>query len=168
MLRLTSARIVRFVLATALSLWIAGAGCMFGCETMFAAVAGGQGTSQTQHMGQGQVKASADSCSSSKSHDCCAKNQTKEQSGTSRAVTPGRTLLASEKSSPGGMMRCPFAVNGAAVVTKASSKQIAPPVAPLPSFLPTESFRGQSISLSHRPLLPNRGHTYLRCCVFLI
>lgn len=169
---LSSARVVRFVLAPALSLWIAGAGCLFACESMVAAAAGDPGTSQAQHTGHGQVvKASADTCSSSKSHDCCRKNKankTNEQPGASRTVIPGRALIASENSSPGGMMRCPLALNGSAVVTKASSKQIAAPVALSPSFLPTESFLEQTASLSRRPLLPNRGHTYLRCCVFLI
>ena len=167
---LSSARIVRIVLAPAHSLWIAGAGCMFACESMVAAAAGDPATSQAQHTGHGQVVASGDACSSSKSHDCCRKNKsnkTIEQPRASRTVIPGRALIASENS-PGGMMRCPLALNGVAVVTKASSKQIAAPVALSPSCLPTENFLELSTSLSPRPFLPNRGHTYLHCCVFLI
>jgi len=166
---LSSARIVRFVLAPALSLWVAGAGCMFACGSMVAAAASHSGMSEDQHAGQSvAIVDSGHACSSAKSHDCCAKSKTEDQTKASPTEVPYTALMASEQSSSREAMGCPLAVNGAAVVTKVSSKEIAAPAALSTSTYPNENFIEQKTSLSPRPRLPNRGYTYLRCCVFLI
>ena len=165
---LSSARIVRFVLAPALSLWVAGVGCMFACESVVAAAASHSGMRDAQHARQSPaIVASGHGCSAAKSHDCCAKSKTNEQTKASLTETPSTALIASEQSSSRERMGCPLAVNGAAVVTKVS-KETTGPAALSTSTLSTEDFIEQKTSLSPRPRLPNRGHTYLRCCVFLI
>jgi hypothetical protein len=66
------------------------------------------------------------------------------------------------------MMDCPLAVNSAAALSKAkpdlSRLSLTPPIAGY--ALPGN--RAQTTALSTPLRLPNRGHTYLRCCVFLI
>jgi hypothetical protein len=67
------------------------------------------------------------------------------------------------------MMDCPLAVNASAALSKArpdlSNLSLTP--ARVTDSLPNKP--EQTVALSSSPLrLPNRGHTYLRCCVFLI
>jgi hypothetical protein len=162
----SSTKIVRFGLALSLSLWIAGAGCVFGCESMFTAAQEPQGATEAQFTGRNvSTVVSQDVCASTKSHDCCVKN--KKAHGT-RTETPQRIGFASQQGLPRETMRCPLAVNGVAVVTKTSGKQIVAPVALSTASLPTENTLEQKAALSPPRRLPNRGHTYLRCCVFLI
>jgi hypothetical protein len=169
MWKLPSGKIVRLLLAPALSLWIAGVGCMFGCENMVAA-AGQSGTRQPAKLAGHNlaIVATGDACSSAKSHDCCAKRKTKSQHNSRPTETSNATLIASDQSSSSEMMGCPLAVNATAVVTKSSSKQVAAPAALPDSTLLGVNLQEQNASLSTRARLPNRGHTYLRCCVFLI
>jgi hypothetical protein len=168
MWNMSSARIVRLLLAPALGLWIAGVGCMFGCENMVAA-AGQSGTKQAKLAGHSlAIIATGDACSPAKSHNCCAKSKSKSQHNARPTKTSNTTLIASDQSSSSEMMGCPLAVNATAVVTKSSSKQVATPAALPNSTLPGINLQEQNASLSTPARLPNRGHTYLRCCVFLI
>lgn len=161
----SSATIVRFGLALALSLWIAGAGCMFGCESMVAAAQEPRGATEAQSTWHKVPTAvSGHACDSAESHDCCVKAR---KAVTGRTETPETVGVASEHGLPPEMMRCPLAVNGAAVITK-TSKQIVAPVALSRASLPPENTFEQNAALSPPSRLPNRGHTYLCCCVFLI
>jgi hypothetical protein len=66
------------------------------------------------------------------------------------------------------MMDCPLAVNARAALSKAKpdTSRTALPHTRASARLPL--LREQATALSPPTLLPNRGHTYLRCCVFLI
>ena len=164
---LSSGRVVRFVLAPALSFWLAGTGCMLGCESMTAAAATLK-TNSSHHLTSGStIVASGHACSSNKSHDCCAKNRKEDSSAPSQSKHSNEALLTSGGSSS-SPINCPFAVSRTAVVAKAQGRDTNA------SAVVTDSNPGQQISLEQvAPLspplrLPNRGHTYLRCCVFLI
>lgn len=135
---------------------------------MFTAAQEPQGATEGQYTGHKiPTVVSEEACASAKSHDCCVKNKNKKANG-SRTETPETVGFASEQGLPRETIRCPLAVNGVAVVTKTSSKQLVAPVALSTASLPTENTIEQKAALSPPPRLPNRGHTYLRCCVFLI
>jgi len=63
---------------------------------------------------------------------------------------------------------CPLSVGKAAIAAKIRNNEVAAGPVVENSILPAENFLEQTASLSTPPRLPNRGHTYLRCCVFLI
>ncbi len=159
-------RITRFALALALSLWIAGAGCMLGCGNMTAAAQPAHETGAPQSAGHLATIVSGDACPSSKSHDCCAKKTRAKSKTTAQETSP--VLIPAEEGSSGSAMGCPLAINSSAVISKTSGKQIVS-LAAVSTATPLAFVRlEQSGPLSAPPRLPNRGHTYLHCCVFLI
>jgi hypothetical protein len=195
MLSLSSSRIVRFVLAPMLSLWITGAGCMLGCEGMVATAAtagNGPDASSSVHFGHSlTIVATGHACSSNdssavssevrkQSHDCCKQNraepltepqterQTEPRPDIQRTSSGAATIIQSGASSSGMTGDCPLASSKTAVVVKSRRSEARAPQLVAYSYLPAQNFLEQSYSLSTPRLLPNRGHTYLRCCVFLI
>jgi hypothetical protein len=168
-------KIVRGALGLALSLWIAGAGCMFGCQDMTAFAATGNGDG-----GHDQSLAaivSGDACAASGSHDCCAKKRAeagaKTQNANNRLTLKLATLVSQSESlntgpSSGGR-ECPLALSRAIAITKRSdNKQSATPAVIAVTTPAVPAPTEQHAALSPPSRLPNRGHTYLRCCVFLI
>jgi hypothetical protein len=170
---LVSTRIVRFVLAPILSLWIAGAGCMIGCEGMVAAAATVPSSSPQKHSGhhagrEATIVAAGHACSSSGSHSCCAKKSGETKSAAKQTSKSETTLVTVGGSSSGTMEGCPLAVVRAAVAAKVRKDEVSATPALAHSVRPAENFLEQITPLSTPLRLPNRGHTYLRCCVFLI
>lgn len=163
----SSARIVRLVLAPALGLWVAGAGCMFGCERMVAAAQNPHSSATTHSRHKPTIVASGHACSSSKSHDCCKKLSVAENSTPSRGTGRADTLITSYRSSS-EWTRCPLAVSRALIVAKAQGGEMSAAPMVESSSLPSDDLRVQTAPLSPPLRLPNRGHTYLRCCAFLI
>ena len=152
-------QILRLSLAISVSLWMAGAGCLLGCssETHAASTVSAEST---------ETIVAADSCTSP-SHDCCAKMKAHK---ASVAENPQTNLSESQVRAHESPMieSCPMAVNASAIVSKnraeISKASVAQTIeAPLPSTVIATSSRNVE-----RPSLPNRGPTYLRCCVFLI
>jgi hypothetical protein len=171
----SSARTVRLLLAPLLSLWVAGAGCMLGCEGMVSAAAG-TGTSIAEHSDHGAtIVASGHACSSgetNRSHDCCKTksaqtNSEEPEVGNTAAANPAAALISLAESSSGVMGNCPFAVSRAAIIAKTRNGDVSNSPVLGHVVLPSRSV-AQTVSLSSPLRLPNRGHTYLRCCVFLI
>lgn len=170
-------KIARGGLGLALSLWIAGAGCMFGCQNMsaFAAAASDDHGADVES-GLAAV-VSGDACAASGSHDCCAKKKTearaKTQTANNRLTLKLATLISQSESlntvpSSGGR-ECPLAVSRAIAIAKRSDNKqsaIAAVIAVPTPALPIVNEQHTALSRSWH--LPNRGHTYLRCCVFLI
>lgn len=152
-------RIARFTLVVSVSLWMAGAGCMWGCSNMTAAA---QSLAPLQD--QATVVASA-SCHA-KTHDCCPKGS-KKQSSTPKMEAGLSSLLSTP---PEGMMKdCPLAIRASAVSTSKSAEG----TSDLAISSPLPALRiDQADNLPFVPTVPiqslNRGPTYLRCCVFLI
>lgn len=169
---LSSTGIVRFVVAPLLSLWIAGAGCMIGCEGMVAAAATAPTADSGSHAGhhaarKAAIVASGHACSSGQSHSCCKKNDAETRPAAKR-VNHSEALITVGRSSSGMMNACPLAMGRAAIAAKIRNREVVAVPALANSVLPAENFLEQPAVRSKPLRLPNRGHTYLRCCVFLI
>jgi hypothetical protein len=164
---LSSFRVVRFVLAPVLSFWVAGAGCMIGCERMVAAAARPEARAGYHSKRSSTIVASGHACSSQKSHDCCQKNREQDSPKSSQSNRSNEPLVTSGGSSS-TPINCPFAVSRTAVVAKAQWRDTNASVVLAVSKPGQQNLLEQTAPLSPPPRLPNRGHTYLRCCVFLI
>ncbi len=162
---LRSIRILRVALALTVAFWMAGAGCLLGCENMVAAAAGGEGT----HQSDLTIVASGDACAAKGSHDCCASKKKTVSQPSSAETTAGPATGATNELAPSSsrMMECPLAVNASAVLAKKNHSPSGTAVVSSAS-VSGSGFREQATALSPPLRLPNRGHTYLRCCVFLI
>ncbi len=164
MVRLTSNKIIRLALAPLLVFWIAGMPCLFGCGMIAQAT-----TTAASPMSNAQgVVEAAESCGSSKSHACCAKKRGADATTAEQHTNSSAQFLDGQQDLPSGSMGdCPMAVNAIAPISKVSfghSAQLLLTQAELPPVRATD----QPIPLFTPLRLPNRGHTYLRCCVFLI
>lgn len=157
---LISLKVVRLLLAFSVSLWLAG-GCLLGCGSMAMAA-------QKSDDSTSQAAAEGESCHRAQKHHCCTKPKPAKQSASTIDLKLTKSFLALT-SVPRDMMRdCPLAMNGTAVASKANTSS-------------PESTQGTNTELPFTtgngalpqkhviaPLVPNRGPTYLRCCVFLI
>lgn len=160
MFKLATGRITRLTLVPLLVFWVAGTGCLIGCEKLVIAAI------QTDHHSRmGNVIEAGESCAAMKSHDCCTKQSKKVARTPASENTQFEFLVPSRTSDFFG---CPLAANRTAVLGKVGS-------IPGPTALDTIGFNGpddanaQFASKINTNLVPaNRGHTYLRCCVFLI
>ena len=160
-------KIGRVVMALALALWVAGAGCLLGCEGMIAA-ATSQGSGAEHHAtGDVNLVVSRDACASAKSHDCCAKKQQKIKAKAASTEEDATTLVQTESSSS-GMSACPLAMGRTAVAAKNGSHEESSTTSVAGSNLSSENFAELTAPLAKQVRLPNRGHTYLHCCSFLI
>jgi hypothetical protein len=153
-------RVARVFLVVSVSLWMGGAGCMWGCSNMTAAAQSPSAPS----LDQTTVVASA-SCHAN-THDCCAKGTQKKSSATNDKAAPFSLL----NSLPQGMMKdCPLAIRASAVSTSKSTKSnldltFSSPVQPGRIHKPENLVLFPTVPVQFL----NRGPTYLRCCVFLI
>jgi hypothetical protein len=162
-----STRLIRVVLALTVAFWMAGAGCLLGCESMVAAatnVPTGAAYSAT-------LVASGEVCASKRGHDCCAKggkrahNAHAESNNLQTATDVLTTNLSGTSTS---MIDCPLAMNASAALSRAKQDQSRSVLLLTDANPSTPSLQEQVTALSSPTRLPNRGHTYLRCCVFLI
>jgi hypothetical protein len=160
---LVSLKVVRLLLAVSVAIWLAG-GCLLGCgNAAMAATGNAEKPAQTAVEGE--------SCDRTQAHHCCSKAKpAKANPAKRRTIDPKLTeALMSLNSVPRGMMSdCPLAVNATAVTSKQNSN--APDLAhATTAALPPIADKGE-LPREHfsAPQLPNRGPTYLRCCVFLI
>ncbi|HSS22048.1 MAG TPA: hypothetical protein VLL54_18410 [Pyrinomonadaceae bacterium] len=158
-------RLARIVLAFAVAFWMAGAGCMLGCNNMMSAAASEVQSAPAQSF---TAEVSGDSCASAGGHhDCCAKRHARPaghaeapmgEASESQLITATSSLMTD----------CPLAINATAALAKSDPDQAGVAVLASSRNLPT-TIQPKQVSALSRPLrLPNRGHTYLRCCVFLI
>jgi hypothetical protein len=161
-----SAKIIRLTLVPLLVLWIAGTGCLIGCENNVQVAA----NLTVGHPSQALATiVSGDACASSKSHDCCAKRNAGAKSASPHSEQiAARALVPLGEDSSGTMGRCPLALNATAVIAKVRYQESALVAAVVPALVPPASIGEQSFPLSTQTRVANRGHTYLRCCVFLI
>lgn len=158
-----SLKVVRLFLAISVSVWLAG-GCLFGCGNTAMAATGTAGESPAVE---------GESCHTARAHDCCAaKPEPAKQPAvkTQNLIKPAQTDASTTLTSlPRGMMTdCPLVISATAVTSKSHS--LSPELAHATNAtLPLMENSGV-IAERHAaaPYLPNRGPTYLRCCVFLI
>lgn len=177
---LSSIRIVRVALALTVALWMAGAGCLLGCENITVVEASKEAMSPASPSQPANVSilvVSGDACAAMHSHDCCAGRAARSAAKSaapskSAANSNPATLVSSVVVGLGApspaMMDCPLSVNATAALSKASPDQLrgALPLTP-PNSTPPH-VQEHTMALTPPLVLPNRGHTYLRCCVFLI
>jgi hypothetical protein len=170
MSKLFPVRKLRLVLASLLSLWIAGAGCMLGCESMIA-MASASSAGTTHHSPIQTVVASGDVCASGEansSHGCCKKNKPTAKTNDAAPSDLEASLPEVGGSSSGTVNNCPLAMGRAAVVAKSHSRDVSVTPALARFFIPELKINELTAPLSAPLRLPNRGHTYLHCCAFLI
>ena len=139
-----SMKVLRLTLVFSVSLWMAG-GCLLGCGNT------AMGAEPANKVEESTVVSG---------HSChhAAKSETKPPKGVP-SFMPGPR---------GNMKDCPLAVSPTAVTAKPSNPLPAPGTAPS-AGLPIISHETiQLASFSPKPIPPNRGPTYLRCCVLLI
>ena len=158
---LFSTKVARLVLALSVSFWIAGAGCMLGCGNSVTAA----GRARAESADAPQVVIAGDTCASAHSHDCCAKHHTRK---TSAKTSGNPEVLLAAVPGPMGMEGCPLAVNATAAISKPSTAQANHDTTPVDSSPRIQGVGRRSNIRSISPIIPNRGLTYLRCCVFLI
>jgi hypothetical protein len=156
MISLGSLKVVRLLLTASVSFWLAG-GCLLGCGNMAMAA----------QRGEDQAAVEADSCQAAQEHHCCSKAKPVKQSAEiNPKLTESLLALATLPRVPMG--DCPLAMSATAVAAKASSNSPDSDQttnAALPLTAGSRELRQKHFAV---PLVPNRGPTYLRCCVFLI
>ena len=162
----SSIKVVRVSLALAVALWMAGAGCMLGCGGMVGAAASGVVSSVTP-----PAVVTGEACASMQSHDCCAKHgahSAAKAAAKSQTEETTSFIVPSLAGTFPTMMDCPLAVNAAAELSnpRLDHSNVALLSSSATASLPNSL--GQKNGFARPLRLPNRGHTYLRCCVFLI
>jgi hypothetical protein len=139
---------IRRVAALALVLWLGGVACLVGCE-MSASAATSAGA---------QVSQESESCSMSAGHACCHAQRNdgqKPRAGTSSQLNDSMTC-------------CPLAGQPAAAVSKTRVADTLAIALTPDKALPAPASPASTGWLSGKTHVPDRGGTYLRCCVFLI
>ena len=151
-------RIFRTLLAISVSMWMAGAGCFWGCSNSVMAAASPTST-------QTQTVVSGPSCHSP-GHDCCAKKSSSKSAGRDTRHV-GSSIISVI---PEGMMGdCPLALNASAVVAPKSTVNGPDNTRASQTEVPHVQVKFQPRNWGATPVqFLNRGPTYLRCCVFLI
>lgn len=166
----SSIRSVRVTLSLVVALWMAGAGCLLGCGNMTAmASASEQHSTETA-----EVISTGDSCAAMHGHDCCAKRAAKTSTeeapaDSNEAPANADAAVLEHDGVSSSAMDCPMAVTATAALSKVQQHDDTSIV--LTADSPRAIFSNlteQGRTLAPPLRLPNRGHTYLRCCVFLI
>jgi hypothetical protein len=153
---LVSLKVVRLLLTVSVSFWLAG-GCLLACGNMAMAA--------TQR-DEEQTAVEAPSCQSAQEHHCCSKPKPAPQSTIDPKLT--ESFLALTPVPRDSMSECPLAMNATAITAKANS--YSPDSAQTTNAALPLAAGNRELPRTHlvAPLVPNRGPTYLRCCVFLI
>ena len=152
---LVSLKVVRLLLTVSVSIWLAG-GCLLSCSNMATAA----------QRGEDQAAVEGESCQSAQEHHCCSKPKPAKQSTVD--PKPTESLLALATLPRGPMGDCPLAMSATAIAAKASSNSPDSDQTTNATLPLTAGNREQRQKHFSVPLVPNRGPTYLRCCVFLI
>jgi hypothetical protein len=160
-------RIARMGLAATLVLWVAGAGCLLGCEGMMTAAASENSAVAPHAKGDLNLVVSGEACASAKSHDCCAKQSHRTQPKAQGLEKQTATLVETDPSSS-GMAACPLAMSRTVVVAKKSTDDTRSTSTVANANISTQNHNEQPHPVVTQLRLPNRGHTYLRVCSFLI
>jgi hypothetical protein len=132
---------VRLALLFGVSIWMSG-GCLLGCGSTAMAAHGAQKDENT-------ITATP---------SCHSKHHSKQPTGVP-AFMPGPRE---------SMKDCPLAVGATAAISKSSNQLPHPGSGSIAGLPVIETRTVQLVSFSLKPIPPNRGPTYLRCCVLLI
>ena len=165
--------IVRKTAVFMLALWLAGAGCLLGCEGMAAAAPEAHHDSSSSSDKTSTLVVEGDACASTETHSCCKKKSRASKKQPTAPVAPVNKRLQDlssarlNESATGGMKACPFAISRALSVAKLRDADAGVTNA-ISYAVANRPVGEQTRALSVISPLPNRGHTYLRCCSFLI
>lgn len=141
--------VIRHLAVVALVLWLGGAGCLLGCEASVSAATGDESRASAE---------AAESCPSSAGHDCC------HHAKDGGDAAPFGTVMPS----PGEMSCCPLAGHSTVAAGKPAISDAPAAALGAHELLPAQR-GGTRVASSEGGLrVPDRGGTYLRCCVFLI
>ena len=152
---LVSLKAVRLLLTVSVAIWLAG-GCLLGCGN----------AAMASQPDDDQAAVEAASCHSAQEHHCCSKPKPAKRTAIDPKLTASLLALASI---PRGLMNdCPLAMGATAVTAKANSNSPESDQTIKTELLFTAGNRELPQKHFADPLVPNRGPTYLRCCVFLI
>lgn len=155
-----SIKIVRLLLAFSVSIWMAG-GCLFGCSST---ATGAEISIVAEHSANAIV--ADESCHAASSRDCCSTRKPKKQTVNHSIQPKGVPSFAP---GPRGMMKdCPLVVNATAATSKNSGNLPDPGRGPVAVSPLIENKTADSETFLVTSIPPNRGPTYLRCCVLLI
>jgi hypothetical protein len=160
-------KIARMGLAATLVFWVAGAGCLLGCEGMMTAAASENSAVVPHAKGGLNLVVSGEACALAKSHDCCAKQNHRAQPKAQRLEKQTATLVETDPSST-GMAACPLAMSRTVVAAKKSTDDTRSTTTVANANLSTQNVIEQPHPIVTQLRLANRGHTYLRVCSFLI
>ena len=128
---LTSFRLVRVTLAFAVALWMAGAGCLLGCEKSVASAA----TEADHHAKPAALVASGEVCaahgaSAKRAANSKAKHNVKSVNANSTATSRnakqsfGNSQTFTIAGGSSSMMNCPLAVNATAALSKSGPENV--------------------------------------------
>ena len=156
---MTAAKMQRTTIAIGLSLWIAGFGCIFGCETF------GMSTAHAAAAASTEIKTSPNqSCHKAAEHSCCTRRHQSQSPEPSAVV--GVALLMLGEVGGDSVRECPMALNAKGLSTRERFDEAGAIQSwsrlGVPVFDPTDPLTGPP-SFQH-----NKGSTYLQCCAFLI
>jgi hypothetical protein len=155
---------IQHPIAVLLVLWFVGLGCLLGCIT-HAEAASTDESCASQHTGMTIGDGISSGHKVGQQHDCCrARMASNKQVGNEM----GRSLKASLPASSHSQC-CPLsAANASGVAHKPRAVGEATRTSILNAAQPLINIRAKAAPSHNSFSLPNRGHTYLRCCVFLI
>ncbi len=139
----TLRRLATFVLV----LWLAGIGCIIGCEMNVAAAP----------RDESQTNSEKESCTAFSEHDCCQKTEGGDGTATIGLLPQNTTNVSC----------CPLTGLSADPARKISGSDAPLSVAGSGLSVAPDT-RRSTLLPAYRPKVPDRGSTYLRCCVFLI
>jgi hypothetical protein len=138
---------IRRSAAFALVLWLAGVGCIIGCEMNVAAAPKHESPTDSQ----------TESCPAFSGHDCCQKTENSD-GAASVGILPTNTTNVS---------CCPLAGLSADPARKINASDMPPNVAQSVMSVAPDTRTSTQLP-AYRRQVPDRGSTHLRCCVFLI
>ena len=140
---------IRRLASLALAVWLGGAACLFGCEMSPSFANSDERALSNQ---------TAPACSSSSGHGCCHQTESEAEQSVAETIPVSSSRMAC----------CPLSAQPAIAVSK-TRVESAPALA-LAAYqsLPKLDDGTYTARSTGRILIPDRGSTYLRCCVFLI
>jgi len=155
----------RSIIAFALIAWCAGTGCMIAGYSRAAATKAGLAAELTNHAMGGSM--------SMDPHACC-KAKRSSQAGSARTKskptdTPELNLLTTPSApTQTGVMNCCPLTSGAIVATSRSQSNDEAAILRQPNSAALLSIKSDPAPLAVPLRLPNRAHSYLLDCAFLI
>ena len=164
-------KLVRLFLSLSLMLWLSGVGCVFVCgNEAMAAMADHAHGAHSLKIASTEVSAASMHHHASCHHSAATPARPVSKSNSTGNLVHPQTLLERVAlAGPESMQhRCPLADNGLALSTSVRPGESANALAVAPTALAVTDLSQFSTTRSAPSLISNRGHTYLRCCVFLI